>query len=68
MGELGSKKSIVVDTIGGVVNRENSYPSETAQNEHNDKPGTAPLVPGDRINDIPWRGSTCLCVLQMSNA
>ena len=37
--------------------KENSYPSESAQNEHNNKPGTAPPVPGDRINDITWRGS-----------
>ena len=48
--------------------REISYPSETVQNEHTNKPGTTPLVPEDRINDITWRGSKCLCVLQMSNA
>ena len=35
----------------------------TAQNEQNNKPRTAPLVPGDRINDIIWRGSKCLGVL-----
>ena len=46
--------------------RENSDPSETAQNEHNNKP-TALLVPGDRINDITWRGSKCLFALQMTN-
>ena len=54
--------------VHGVCIRENSYPSATAQNEHNNKPGTAPLVLGDRINDITWRGSKCLCVLQMSHA
>ena len=46
--------------------RENSYPSETAQNEHNIKRRTAPVVPGDRINDITC--STFLCFLHMSNA
>ena len=35
--------------------RENSYPSGPAQTEHNNKPKT--LLPGDRINDITWRGS-----------
>ena len=37
--------------------RETSDPSGTAQNEQNDKPWTAPLVPGDQISDIIWRGS-----------
>ena len=32
--------------------RGNSYPSWSAQNEHNNKPRTAPLVPRDRNNDI----------------
>ena len=35
--------------------RENSNPSERAQNKQNNKPGTAPLAPGDRVNDITWR-------------
>ena len=34
--------------------RETSDPSETAQNEQNNKPWT---VPGDQISDIIWRGS-----------
>ena len=50
------------------VSRENSYHSGTAQSEHNSNPRTAPLVPGDKINDIILRGSKCLCILQMSNA
>ena len=37
--------------------RETSDPSGTAQNEQNNKPWTAPLVPGDQISDIIWRGS-----------
>ena len=37
--------------------RETSDPSGTAQNEQNNKPRTAPLVPGDQISDIIWRGS-----------
>ena len=45
--------------------RETSDPSGTAQNEQNNKPWTAPLVPGDQINDIIWRGSKCLGVLYL---
>ena len=49
-------------------NRENSYPSGPAQNEHNNKPRMVPLVPGARVNDIIWRSSKCLCFLQISDA
>ena len=59
---------MVYGYVNILVARENSYPSGPAQNEHNNKLRTAPLVPGDRINDITWRGSKCLCILQMSNA
>ena len=34
------------------LDRKNPYTSGTAQNEDNKKPRAAPLVPGDRINDI----------------
>ena len=34
------------DCVSGF--RENSYPSGPAQNEHNNKPRTAPLLPGDK--------------------
>ena len=50
------------------MHRETSDPSGTAQNEQNNKPRMAPLVPGDRINDIIWRGSKCLGVLYLVHA
>ena len=42
------------------VFRQTSDPSGTAQNEQNNKPWVATLVPGDQISDIIWRGSKCL--------
>ena len=46
----------------------NKDDSGTAQNEQNNKPWTAPLVPGDQISDIIWRGSICLGVLYLIHA
>ena len=40
----------------------------TAQNEQNNKPWTTPLVPGDQISDIIWRGSIYLGVLYLIHA
>ena len=48
--------------------RETSDPSGTAQNEQNNKPWTATLVPRDQISDIIWRGSLCLGVLYLIHA
>ena len=45
--------------------RKTSDPSVTAKNEQNNKPWTVPLVPGDWISDIIWRGSICLGVLYL---
>ena len=50
------------------VYRETSDPSGTVHNEQNNKPKTAPLVPGDQISDIIWRGSKCLGILCMGYA
>ena len=48
--------------------RETSDPSGTAQNEQNNKPWMFPLVPGDQISDIIWRGSICLGVRYLIHA
>ena len=50
--------------------RGTSDPSGTAQNEQNNKPWAAPLVPRDQISDIIWRtqGSKCLGVLNLIHA
>ena len=48
--------------------RGTSDPSGTAQNEQNKKPWTAPLVQGDQISDIIWRGSKCLGILILTHA
>ena len=52
------------------LHRETSDPSGTAQNEPNNKPiaRTTPLVPGDQISDIIWRGSKLLGALYVSHA
>ena len=47
--------------------RETSDPSGTAQNEQNNKPSMAPLVAGDRNNEIIWRGSKLVCILKLSD-
>ena len=49
----------------GQLPRETSDPSGTAQNEQNNNPWTAPLVPVDQISDMTWRGSICLGVLYL---
>ena len=50
------------------LSRETSDPSGTAQNEQNNKPWKATLVPGDQISDIIWRGSKCFGILFMGHA
>ena len=58
----------MIDKKKRYIFRETSDPSGTAQNEHNNKPRTGALVPGDQISDIIWRGSKCLGVLYLIRA